>query len=64
VKADVELLHVIVDERDFVIRHEPGTIQNQISRSYSLYVRDYAHIFMTSVSIRRLGELCRQASHR
>ena len=60
-KADVELLHVVVDQGDLVIGHEPArsTGTHIISRAASWAGADsLAYIFMTSVSIRRLGELC------
>lgn len=70
-ELDVELAHLIVDERDLVVRHEPGNESATVfgwrtsnapgnDRSSLL---DCTYSFMTSVSTRLLGELCRKCQH-
>lgn len=70
-ELDVELAHLIVDERDLVIRHEPGhelamrfgwrTPRVGSSNERSLQTCTYS--FMTSVSTRLLGELYTVSAH-
>lgn len=50
VEANIEFLHIVVDERDFIVRHEPGSP----GQSDGVDGDDDAHIFITSVSMRRL----------
>lgn len=71
-EADVEFLHVIIDESDFVVRHEPvHNNQSAVVRLEGVTMggdggagggtQHVAYIFMTSVSILLLGELYRRA---
>jgi hypothetical protein len=64
IEADVELLHAIVDQSHLVVRHQPVR-RKRSAHSPKMPREDEegsckTHIFMTSVSIRRLGELYTQ----
>ena len=66
VEAHVELLHAIVHEGDLIVGHQPSKRQSRVSDNHSTHFprepAQPAHIFMTSVSIRRLEEEWRPPS--